>query len=134
MYPCLLRLAISMVLFAFKALIVLGVECSTFVFINAGTSRRSALTPMGDSCRPSVSNANRYASRRPAVEQHKQNLRCFVKYSFIKITGYNFESCGLEEPLPLQTPDSMPAGQHSSYCWRSCLAILGLLNSHRHRC
>ena len=52
-----------MVLYAFKALLVLGVECSTFIFMNAGTSRRSVLMPMGDTAVRSVRNANKYASR-----------------------------------------------------------------------
>ena len=57
------RLAILMVLYSFRALMFLGVECGTFIFMNSGSSRRSPVTPMGDTAKISVSQANRFASR-----------------------------------------------------------------------
>ena len=57
------RLAVMMVLCARRALICLGIECSTYVFMNAGTSRRSVLMPMGCSSRRTVAQANRFTSR-----------------------------------------------------------------------
>ena len=65
-----LRLAVSMVLAAYRAFIVLGVECSTFVFMNSGTSKRSWATPMGHTVRASVQAANQYASRRGRINSY----------------------------------------------------------------
>ena len=48
----------------YNAVVMLGVECSTFIFMNAGTSRRNIITPMGDTAKRSVAQANQYASRR----------------------------------------------------------------------
>ena len=60
---CNLRLAILMILCGDRALICIGLECSTFTFMNAATSRRSVVTPMGNTCRVHVAQANTYASR-----------------------------------------------------------------------
>ena len=46
------------------ALVLLGVECSTFVLVNRGTSKRSELLPMGFRLHPSVEGANKFAARR----------------------------------------------------------------------
>ena len=67
------RLGIIMVLYSYKALICLGVECSTFIFMNAGTSRRSYVTPMGDSAKTSVYAANKYASRSACFYKKKHS-------------------------------------------------------------
>ena len=45
------------------ALAALGVECSTFVAINKGTSKRDMLNPYGDESKPSVQQANQATSR-----------------------------------------------------------------------
>ena len=46
------------------ALAILGVECSTFVAINKGTSRRDELNPWGDPIRsPAAAAANKSTSR-----------------------------------------------------------------------
>ena len=59
------RLAVLMVLSGSpeKAIAVLGVECSTFVQINRGTSKRSEVLPWGDLEVESVSEANEATSR-----------------------------------------------------------------------
>ena len=46
------------------AIAVLGVECSTFVHVNRGTSKRSELLPWGDTMVDSVYEANMATSRR----------------------------------------------------------------------
>ena len=45
------------------ALAALGVECSTFVAINKGTSKRDMFNPWGDDSKPSVQQANQATSR-----------------------------------------------------------------------
>ena len=57
------RLALQMMLCSRKALVCLGVECSTYVFMSNGTTRRTWLTPMGDTTRQSVLEANQFTSR-----------------------------------------------------------------------
>ena len=63
--PMKLRLAVLIALSGSPsgALVALGVECSTFVAINKGTSRRDAFNPWGDPSRPSVEQANKATSR-----------------------------------------------------------------------
>ena len=46
------------------AIAVLGIECSTFVQMNRGTSKRSELLPWGDTTVDSVYEANMATSRR----------------------------------------------------------------------
>ena len=41
----------------------LGVECSTYVFMSRGTTKRSVLVPMGYSLLPKVDAANKYSAR-----------------------------------------------------------------------
>ena len=41
----------------------LGIECSTYVFINSGTARWSTIVPMGDTTKRSVFQANKFSSR-----------------------------------------------------------------------
>ena len=62
---CAPRLAIASVLHgAWDDLIcTLGVLCSSWVFMNAGTSLRSVLLPMGNTRLPSVQSANMMVSR-----------------------------------------------------------------------
>ena len=59
------RLAVLMVLSAnpHGALIPIGVECSSFVFMSRGSTRRSSLTPMGFGYLKCVAAANMYTSR-----------------------------------------------------------------------
>ena len=45
------------------ALLLMGIECSTFVAISKGTHRRDALLPWGDELKPSVVDANVGTSR-----------------------------------------------------------------------
>ena len=45
------------------AIAVMGIECSTFVSINKGTSKRDELNPMGDTDVDSVEEANMATSR-----------------------------------------------------------------------
>ena len=52
-----------MVVCGYKSLVAIGLECSTFVFMSSGTTRRSVLMPMGDTTRAKVVTANTYASR-----------------------------------------------------------------------
>ena len=60
-----LRLAVMMALSgnAQGALGILGIECSTFVSINRGTSKRDELFPWGNTSAPSVASANKATSR-----------------------------------------------------------------------
>ena len=60
-----LRLAILMALNGSVdgALAMLGLECSTFVAINRGTSGRSEVVPLGRPNVPSVVSANQATSR-----------------------------------------------------------------------
>ena len=60
------RLAIAMILAGCPegALVVLGIECSSFVAINKGTHKRDWLMPFGDTTMPSVADANKGTSRR----------------------------------------------------------------------
>ena len=46
-----------------RTLAVLGVECSTYVSINRGTSKRDELNPCGDTSVRSVRLANQATSR-----------------------------------------------------------------------
>ena len=50
---------------------VLGVECSTFVAVNRGTSKRSEINPYGDPNVRSVAAANMSTSRRAGKGQFK---------------------------------------------------------------
>ena len=50
------------------ATIVMGIECSTYVLINRGTSKRSHLLPMGNTAMPSVACANMFTSRPPTAK------------------------------------------------------------------
>ena len=60
-----LRLAVLMALNGSKlgALVALGIECSTFVAINKGTSKRDAFNGWGNPLMPSVAAANKATSR-----------------------------------------------------------------------
>ena len=59
------RLAVLMVLSGSLsgALAILGVECSTFVFMNQGRSKRTELNPWGGPAVDSVHEANQSTSR-----------------------------------------------------------------------
>ena len=46
-----------------KAVVWLGLLCSSFTRINMGTSRRSYLVPLGDTRKKSVADSNCLASR-----------------------------------------------------------------------
>ena len=60
------RLALLMVLAAHQdgGVVPLGVECSTYVFMSRGTTKRSVLLPMGYTVLPKIAAANMYASRK----------------------------------------------------------------------
>ena len=45
------------------ALVVMGIECSTFVAINKGSSKRDEFMPWGDTEQQSVTDANMGTSR-----------------------------------------------------------------------
>ena len=55
------------------AIAVVGIECSTFVSMNKGTSKRDELNPLGDTNLPSVEQAN-MATTRPDVVVHDTGL------------------------------------------------------------
>ena len=63
------RLAVMMMMCVDPAgaAIFLGIECSTFVLMNRGTSKRSALLPMGDTSVKSVLRANSFTSRHGGI-------------------------------------------------------------------
>ena len=63
------RLAVMMMMCVDPAgaAIFLGIECSTFVLMNRGTSKRSAWLPMGDTSVKSVLRANSYTSRHEGI-------------------------------------------------------------------
>ena len=60
-----LRLAILMLLCGHPegAVVCLGIECSTFVFMSSASTRRTCLTPMGNRTSSRVEGANKYTSR-----------------------------------------------------------------------
>ena len=64
-YMSCVRLAVQMIMAgdARGALLMMGIECSTFVAINKGTHRRDALLPEGDTTKRSVQEANLATSR-----------------------------------------------------------------------
>ena len=68
------RLAMAGVLSAVedKAIVWLGLLCSSFTRMNMGTSRRSYLVPLGDSTKKSVADSNCLAAR--TVISVKNNL------------------------------------------------------------
>ena len=60
---CQLRLCVALIIFSAPALLALiATECSTFVHVNSGTSKRSHASPDGDLNQPSVRNGNALAA------------------------------------------------------------------------
>ena len=71
-----------------KLLMMLATVCSTWVSVNAGTSRRSVLTPSGLACFTSVRRANKQVSRMGTTNIVQRTWSCF------KFTWESFPSIG----------------------------------------
>ena len=98
-----LRLAVLLCLSGspLGALAVLGVECSTFVPVNKGTSKRDELNPWGNVLAASVAAASRSTSRQAVLERlqvvYMQSAfkldvacRCMLLLVLLVCMGHNF--------------------------------------------